>query len=398
MARRFFLDFQGSICYIEIIKAQSNCKSTQYAALCLKPPRIMRPAGQFIPYRNAGRGQSSQYEKGRDFDEEKELAHSPARRRNGTPAADTGTPAADAGNSTADEPFEISMVLKTNSAEFWQLVQAGAEAYEKEHPDLVKLSIKGPPSESSYDEQLNMVSTDLTVESFDGYLIAPLQSEAIATQIANTDKPVIAFDTRIESDKVVSFVGTGNREAAKQGAIAAVEAAKAAGWTDIKCIEIAGVQGDATNTARMEGFREGVNESGGEFLDAEVQYANAVADQAVVCMEAIMSKYPDGVAIICTNNDDMAIAAARTAAAYPNYANTVFLGFDGQISACEAVVSGELTMTAAQNNFDIGYKAVETMVQYLQGEKVEEFVDTGTEIITKENAQARIDRMSSYMK
>ncbi len=38
------------------------------------------------------------------------------------------------------------------------------------------------------------------------------------------------------------------------------------------------------------------------------------------------------------------------------------------------------------------------MVQYLQGEKVEEFVDTGTEIITKENAQARIDRMSSYMK
>lgn len=317
---------------------------------------------------------------------------------NGTPAADTGTPAADAGNSTADEPFEISMVLKTNSAEFWQLVQAGAEAYEKEHPDLVKLSIKGPPSESSYDEQLNMVSTDLTVESFDGYLIAPLQSEAIATQIANTDKPVIAFDTRIESDKVVSFVGTGNREAAKQGAIAAVEAAKAAGWTDIKCIEIAGVQGDATNTARMEGFREGVNESGGEFLDAEVQYANAVADQAVVCMEAIMSKYPDGVAIICTNNDDMAIAAARTAAANPNYSNTIFLGFDGQISACEAVVSGELTMTAAQNNFDIGYKAVETMVQYLQGEKVEEFVDTGTEIITKENAQARIDRMSSYMK
>ncbi len=419
MARRFFLDFQGSIWYIEITKAQSDCKSTQYTALCLNRPEscvrpgsssltatpdadnhlIMRKEEILMKKKNwltallAGAMVLSLAACGSG-----DNGGSTPATDNGTPAADTGTPAADAGNSTADEPFEISMVLKTNSAEFWQLVQAGAEAYEKEHPDLVKLSIKGPPSESSYDEQLNMVSTDLTVESFDGYLIAPLQSEAIATQIANTDKPVIAFDTRIESDKVVSFVGTGNREAAKQGAIAAVEAAKAAGWTDIKCIEIAGVQGDATNTARMEGFREGVNESGGEFLDAEVQYANAVADQAVVCMEAIMSKYPDGVAIICTNNDDMAIAAARTAAANPNYSNTIFLGFDGQISACEAVVSGELTMTAAQNNFDIGYKAVETMVQYLQGEKVEEFVDTGTEIITKENAQARIDRMSSYMK
>ena len=295
--------------------------------------------------------------------------------------------------------YRISMVLKTNSSEFWQLVQAGAEAYAAEHPDLVaELSIKGPPSESSYEDQLNMVQTDIANASFDGYLIAPLQSEAVAAQIAGTDKPVIAFDTRIESDKVVSFVGTGNEEAAKQGAIAAVEAAKAAGWTDIKCIEIAGVQGDATNTARMNGFRAGVNENGGEFLDNEVQYANAVADQAVTCMEAVMSKFPDGVAIICSNNDDMAIAAARTARNNPAFANTIFLGFDGQISACQTVLDGDLTMTAAQNNFDIGYKAVETMVQYLQGESIDEFVDTGTEIITADNAQARIDRMSGYLK
>lgn len=309
-------------------------------------------------------------------------------------SGDTGSSGGGEGGSG---PYKISMVLKTNSSEFWQLVQAGAETYAKENPDLVDLSVKGPPSESSYEEQLNMVQTDLANDSYDGYLIAPLQSEAIATQIASTSKPVIAFDTRIESDKVISFVGTGNKEAAKQGAKAAVEAAKAAGWTDIKCIEIAGVQGDATNTARMEGFREGVNESGGEFLDNEVQYANAVADQAVTCMEAIASKFPDGVAIICTNNDDMAIAAARTAKNYPGFANTIFLGFDGQISACQTVLEGNLTMTAAQNNFDIGYKAVETMVRALQGESVEEFVDTGTEIITADNAQARVDRMSGYL-
>ncbi len=42
-------------------------------------------------------------------------------------------------------PYKISMVLKTNSSEFWQLVQAGAETYAKENPDLVELSVKGPP-------------------------------------------------------------------------------------------------------------------------------------------------------------------------------------------------------------------------------------------------------------
>lgn len=296
------------------------------------------------------------------------------------------------------DPFQVSMILKTNSSEFWRLIQAGAEAYVKEHPDLVKLSIKGPPSETSYEEQLNMIQTDLGTAEFDGYLIAPLQSDAVANQIANTDKPVMAFDTRIESDKCLSFIGTGNKEAAKQGAKTAVEAAKAAGWEKIQCIEIAGVQGDATNTARMDGYREGINEAGGEFLDNEVQYANATADLAVTAMEGIMGKFPDGVAIICSNNDDMAIAAASTAKKNPAYANTIFLGFDGQLSACEAIANGELTMSAAQNNYDIGYKAVEEMVRVLQGGEPKDFVDTGTEIVTKDNANERIERMSGYLK
>ena len=243
-----------------------------------------------------------------------------------------------------------------------------------------------------------MIQTDLGTAEFDGYLIAPLQSDAVANQIANTDKPVMAFDTRIESDKCLSFIGTGNKEAAKQGAKAAVEAAKAAGWEKIQCIEIAGVQGDATNTARMDGYREGINEAGGEFLDNEVQYANATADLAVTAMEGIMGKFPDGVAIICSNNDDMAIAAASTAKKNPAYANTIFLGFDGQLSACEAIANGELTMSAAQNNYDIGYKAVEEMVRVLQGGEPKDFVDTGTEIVTKGNANERIERMSGYLK
>ena len=312
--------------------------------------------------------------------------------------SDTNTSAqGETGTEAQDGPYQISMVLKTNAAEFWQVIQAGAEAYQEEHPDLVSLDIKGPPGETFYEEQLNMIQTDLALESYDGYLIAPLQSDAVATAIASTDKPVVAFDTDIDSDKCLSFVGTGNKEAAKQGAKAAVAAAQAAGWEEIQCIEIAGVQGDATNEARMEGFRKGINEAGGEFLDNEIQYANAVADQAVTCMEAIMNKFPDGVAIICANNDDMAMAAARTAADNPAYANTIFLGFDGQQSACQAVLDGELTMTAAQNNFDIGYQAVETIVKILQGEDYDEVVDTGTEIITQDNAADRLARFDEWL-
>ena len=309
-------------------------------------------------------------------------------------SSDSGDQASSDGG---DGGYRLSMILKTNSSEFWKVIQAGAEAYVEEHPDLVsELSIKGPPSETSYQDQINMIKTDLSDDTFDGYLIAPLQSESVASLIADTEKPVMAFDTDIDSDKCLAFIGTGNKEAAKQGALAAVEAAKAAGWETIQCIEIAGVQGDATNTARMEGYEEGITEAGGEWMADDVQYADATATKAVDAMDGIMGRYPDGVAIICSNNDDMAIAAARTAASNPAYANTIFLGFDGQKSACEAVLSGDLTMTAAQNNFDIGYKAVENMVKCLQGEEYGD-VDTGTEIVTADTAQDRLDRFAEWL-
>ena len=306
-------------------------------------------------------------------------------------------PAADApASSGADDGYLISVILKTSSSEYWQYIIAGAEAYEKDHPN-VTVEIKGPPSETSYDEQQNMIETDMNNADIDGYVIAPLQSDVAANLIAGETRPVFALDTNISAPEIVSFIGTGNEEAAKQGAALAVQAAKDAGWETIECIEIAGVQGDATNTARMNGYTAGVEENGGDFLEAEVQYANAVADQATTCMEAVMQTHPDGVAIICANNDDMASAAARAASGAAGWEKTIFLGFDGSTGACQAILDGQMTMSIAQQPYEMGYKACEAAYKTLMGETVDQFIDSGIEVITPENAQARIDTVNSYL-
>ena len=312
-------------------------------------------------------------------------------------AAAAGTEAAAPAAEAGDGSYKIDVICKTLSSEYWTYIKAGAEAYSKDHPE-VTVEVKGPPSETSYDEQMNMIQTDLGSGGYDGYIIAPLQADTVKTLIADTDAPVMALDSAIPSDKVISFIGTGNEEAAKAGAAAAVEAAKAAGWEEIKCIEIAGVQGDGTNTARMNGYIAGVEENGGDFLEDEVHYADAVADLATNEMEGIMSTHPEGVAIICANNDDMALAAANAAAkaGLDTYKNTIFLGFDGQIPAAQAILDGKMTMSTAQNPYDMAYLAVETMVKYLNGEQVEPVVDSGYTIITTDNAQEHIDKLNSY--
>lgn len=307
-----------------------------------------------------------------------------------------GTSAAESSNS-GDDVKKISVILKTSSAEYWQYIQAGAKAYDEEHDD-VEVSIKGPTSETAFEEQMAMVETDISTADFDAYVIAPLQPDTVKTMIAGETRPVVALDSNIpDAPEVKTFVGTGNEAAAKQGMEAAVEAAKAAGWTEIKAIEICGVQGEPTNEARKAGFMAGIEENGGDFLEEETQYANATADLAVNCMEAIMQTHPEGIAIICANNDDMAIAAARTAASNPAYENTIFLGFDGVKSACESILNGELDMAAAQDPYNMAYQAVDAAVRLIDGETLPEFIDSGSAVVTKDNAQERLDTLNGYL-
>ena len=292
--------------------------------------------------------------------------------------------------------YKISIILKTLSAEYWNFVKAGCDAYAAENPG-VSIDVKGPTSETAFDEQQNMIETDLNSGAYDAFIISPLQADTVTTLISGEEKPIIALDTDIDAPEVLTFVGTGNENAAAMGGEAAVEAAKEAGWEEINAICITGVQGETTATARLNGFQKGIEEAGGTFLADETQYADAVADKAVTSMEAIMQNHPEGVAIICANNDDMAIAAARAAAGNAAYENTIFLGFNGDKTACEAILADELDMSVAQEAYNMGYLSVQEAVKALEGEELEEFTDSGCDVVTSENAQERLDTLNSYL-
>ena len=302
-----------------------------------------------------------------------------------TPADDTQK---DGGNkASTTSGCSVDVILKTTASEYWSYVKAGAEAYSKDNPD-VKVEVKGATSETAYDEQQNMIETDLNSGAYDAFVIAPLQADLVKTLIAGQTAPIIAVDTNI---------GFNNEELAAMGGKAAVEAAKAAGWDKVQAIAISGVQGDGTATARLTGYEKGVTEAGGEFLKDEIQYADAVADKAATSMEAIMQNHPDGVAIIVCNNDDMAMAAARAAKGNAAYAKTIFVGFDGIQSACNAILAGEETMSVAQEAYDMGYKAVDAAVKAVNGETLEKFIDSGCDVINKDNAQKRLDTLKGYI-
>ncbi len=302
-----------------------------------------------------------------------------------TEAGSSADASSSSSNISAESDITITVVLKTLSAEYWQYVGKGCN---QAGTDLgINVSVVGATSETAYDEQLNMLETVLAAGESDAVVVAPLQSDAVATQIANADIPIVAIDTMVESDKVVSFVGFNNEDIGAIGGAAAVEKAKEAGWEEIKAIGIAGVQGDSTSEARMAGYKTSIEENGGIFLEDEIQYADSVADKAVTAMEGIMQTHPEGIAIIVCNGDDMACGAARAAADNKAYANTIFVGCGGNMNGLEAVASGLETMTVAVDGYEVGYKGVETAYKAVIGEDYDEVVYTSATVVDESNVE-----------
>lgn len=302
-------------------------------------------------------------------------------------ASDNGGSSADSGSS--GNAYNISVIVKLTDGHF-NKVMAGAKAYADEH-DNVNVDIQSPTSATSYDEQVNMIETSLGNPSIDALVLAPLQSNSASTLVANTDKVVIALDTDFTSDKKLAFVGTGNKDAAKSGGTAAVEAAKASGVDKPTVLIVTGVQGDETHEARLAGYKE----AGGEVV--EVQYCDGLAEKAATAMESVMQMYPDGIDVVLSSNDDMAMSVVKIIKDSGNakYADTIVCGFDGNTSAISAIKDGTLGMDIAQLGYDMGYKAVEAAVKALEGEQVDSFIDSGSKVVDSTNCDEYIDDMKA---
>ncbi|GAA3329771.1 hypothetical protein GCM10020331_079580 [Ectobacillus funiculus] len=65
----------------------------------------------------------------------------------------------------------------------------------------------------------------------------------------------------------------------------------------------------------------------------------------------------------------------------------------------DLIEDGTLTSTIAQNPYDMGYISVETAVKVIKGEKkLQKNIDTGIDIITKDNAKQQLDFLKQLLK
>lgn len=304
----------------------------------------------------------------------------------GGTSADSGSNAAQTATAATGDHYQVGIILKTTSSEYWSYVIAGIEAAEKDLGNIT-VDVKGATSDTAFDEQQNMVETVVSAKTAQALAIAPLQAGQIANALEGADIPILAIDTNF--DEAQTFIGTAHEDAAYKGGEYVAQQIGQGG----KVAVLANIQGEPTSEARVKGYVDALTAGGCEII--ATQYTDGVGDKAVNAMEGLLQTYPEIDAVVCCA-DDVALGAAR-ATQSAGREGILICGFDGISSGVQAVVDGTISCTVAQDPYNMGYQCVKSLQEVLSGTAQPEFIDTGCTVITPDNAEEYLEKLNSLI-
>jgi ribose transport system substrate-binding protein len=208
-------------------------------------------------------------------------------------------------------------------------------------------------------------------------LIQALGHIPAGTPIVNIDSPVGNQPAEAVGVKITTYIGTDNVAAGRLAADAM------ATFVDrgARVAVIAGIPGDASSSARIEGFTQGAR---GRFDVLEIIAADFDGEKAQLAADDLLhadSKL-DGIFAV---NDQMALGVARAVRAAGRKDDVTVIGVDGIRQALAAVERGALSATVAQYPFTMGQLGVEACLAAIQGASLPAKLDAPIEIVTKEN-------------
>lgn len=284
-----------------------------------------------------------------------------------------GNPSNSSGN------MRIILIQKAiDDTDFWTSVTQGGQMAAEEYG--VELTVLGPETERDIGTQNRMI-TEAVREAPDAIVLSPSgysSTLVYAQQVEEAGIPLILFDSTMEEEIGRSVVATDNYAAGyKMGEYIR---------TFVKEDSVIGIvghtEGSSTATAREAGFRAGLGEDADKV--AEIVFCESSIDQAVELTNGLMKKYPD-MDIIVGLNEYSAVGAARAVQDQGREQEIRMAGFDSSVEEIQLLEAGIFEAIVVQKPLNMGYLAVETAVQVLQGEKVESSIDSGSELITREN-------------
>jgi ribose transport system substrate-binding protein len=238
------------------------------------------------------------------------------------------------------------------------------------------------------------------VQKPDGIVVVPNNAAAMTSglqQIAAQGTKVLIMDQDVpKMDDKVAFVGTDNKAAGKVAADWMLGQFKAGKMPSNQVAILRSPPGISSIDDRTAGFKEGL---AGSDLKVVTELAPACNDSADArsAMADALTAHPSlgGVFSAC---DIIATGAARTLMAKGKDA-IAHVSVDASKQGVDAIIDHKgIDAEVAQHLLKVGQSSVTTLAEALRGKTVPAKVDTGTDLVTEDNARSYLEKAAAESK
>jgi ribose transport system substrate-binding protein len=276
--------------------------------------------------------------------------------------------------------YKIAVIPKGTKHQFWQSVNAGAQAAAKE--EGVTADWGGPANEASINDQVNLVYNKITA-GVDGIVLAATEKKALVKPVKDAmakNIPVVIVDSGIEEpDAAVAYIATDN---VGGGRAAAETLAKAIGEKGNVGLIIF-MKGSGSSDDREKGFKEGIAKYPGIKLVAMLEANDP--QKGGEATTNMLTAHPDIVGIFAANEPN-GLGSANAIKQLGKTGKVKLVAYDSSDEEIKAINDGVMYATVVQDPYQMGYKGVKTVLKAIRKEPIgEKTIDSGFKVVTKEN-------------
>ncbi len=249
------------------------------------------------------------------------------------------------GHAAAQAPYKIGAAVYGLQAEYMQLWTTALE----NHPAVVDGTVELTVFDGRYDASVQQGQFETMVtQGFDGIIFVPIDVEAgaVAVDFATASGiPVVGSNTRVNTDQLLSYVGSDDVEAGRLQAEGVLELMGNEG----NVVILEGPLGQSAQIQRREGNLAAIEAQEGITV-LEMQTANWSRAEALTRMENWLVTHGDEIDGVIGQNDEMALGAIEAMRARGVELDSMpTSGIDGITDALLAVQSGELDFSLLQD-------------------------------------------------
>ena len=277
----------------------------------------------------------------------------------------------------------IPIIVKDTTAQYWQIVLAGAR---KAGKDLgINVPTFGAQSEADIAGQISALE-NATSSGPPAIVIAPTQFSALGAPItaAAKETKVIGIDSAADSNAFTSFLTTDNVKGGAQAADALGEAIKAKNGSATGDVAvIVSLPGVGSLDQRTKGFEAELAAKYPGLKIIAVRIGDGQITTGLNIANDLLTAHPNLAGIFASNLTMSEGAAQAVAEIKPPKLS--FVAFDSDPKLVNFMKAGTISAIVVQDPFRMGYDGVKIADEAAHNKPVPKNVDTGVTVIDMTN-------------